>query len=43
MTMPDETGRAVPVRNRRRTIRIVLLCVVVAAMLFLAATGWLRG
>jgi hypothetical protein len=43
MTMPDETGRAVPVRNRRRTIRIVLLCVVVAAMLFIAATGWLRG
>ncbi len=43
MTMPDETGRAVPLRNRRRTIRIVLLCVVVAAMLFLAATSWLRG
>ncbi len=43
MTMPDETGRAVPIRNRRRTVRIVLLCVVVAAMLFLAAVGWLRG
>ncbi len=43
MTMPEETGRAVPVRDRRRTIRIVLLCVVAAAMLFLAATGWLRG
>ncbi len=43
MTMPDETGRAVSVRNRRRTVRIVLLCVVVAAMLFLAASGWLRG
>ena len=43
MTMPDETGRAVPVRSRRRTIRIVLLCVVVAAMLFIAATGWLKG
>jgi len=43
MTLPDETGRAVPVRSRRRTVRIVLLCIVVAAMLFLAATGWLRG
>ncbi|HTP17602.1 MAG TPA: hypothetical protein VMK13_17435 [Streptosporangiaceae bacterium] len=43
MTLPDDTGRAVPVRSRRRTVRIVLLCIVVAAMLFLAATGWLRG
>ncbi len=43
MTMPDETGRAARVRSRRRTVRIVLLCVVVAAMLFFAATGWLRG
>ena len=43
MTMPDETGRAARVRSRRRTVRIVLLCVVVAAMLFLAASGWLRG
>jgi hypothetical protein len=43
MTMPDQTGRAVPVRSGRRTVRIVLLCVVVAAMLFLAAVGWLRG
>ena len=43
MTMPDETGRAVRIRSERRTVRIVLLCVVVAAMLFLAAIGWLRG
>jgi hypothetical protein len=43
MTMPDETGRAVRVRSGRRTVRIVLLCVVVAVMLFLAAVGWLRG
>jgi len=43
MTTPDDTGRTVPVRNRRRTIRIVLLCLVVAAMLLLAATGWLSG
>jgi len=43
MTMPDETGLAVRVRSRRRTVRIVLLCVVVTAMLVLAAIGWLRG
>lgn len=41
MTTPDETGRAVPVRRGRRTVRIVLLCVVVAAILFLAVIGWL--
>jgi hypothetical protein len=27
----------------RRTVRIVLLCVIVAVILFIAATGWLRG
>ena len=43
MTMPDETGRAVRVRSGRRTVRIVLLCVVVTAMLVLSAIGWLRG
>jgi hypothetical protein len=43
MTMPDETGRAVRARSGRRTVRIVLLCVVVAAILFLAATSWLSG
>jgi hypothetical protein len=43
MAMPEGTGRTVPVRNGRRTIRIVLLCLVVAAMLLLAATGWLSG
>ena len=43
MTMPDETGLAVRVRSGRRTVRIVLLCVVVAAILFLAAIGRLRG
>ncbi len=43
MTTPDQTGRAVPVRRGRRTVRIVLLCLVVAAILFLAATGWLSG
>jgi hypothetical protein len=39
MTMPDETGRAVRVRSGRRIVRIVLLCVVVASMLFLAFTS----
>lgn len=43
MVIPDETGPAVPGRNWRRTVRIVLLCVVVAMILFIAATGWLRG
>ncbi len=43
MTTPDQPGRAVHVRRGRRTVRIVLLCLVVAAILFLAATGWLSG
>ena len=43
MTMPEGTGRTVPVRNRRSAIRIVLLCLVVAAMLLLAATAWFSG
>ena len=43
MTTPDETGRAVLVRRGRRTVRIVLLCLVVAAMLFLAAISWIPG
>jgi hypothetical protein len=43
MTMPDQTGAAVRARSGRRTVRIVLLCVVVAAILFLAAIGWLSG
>jgi hypothetical protein len=43
MTTPGQTGRAVPVRRGRRTVRIVLLGLVVAAILFLAATSWLSG
>ena len=43
MTTPDETSRAVHVGRWRRIVRIVLLCVVVAAALALATTGWLRG
>jgi hypothetical protein len=43
MTTPDQTGQPVPVRRGRRTVRIVLLCLVVAAILFLAAASWLSG
>ena len=43
MTTPDQTGRAVPVRRGRTTVRIVVLCIVVAAILLLAATSWLSG
>ena len=43
MTTPDQTGRTVPVRRGRRAVRIVVLCIVVAAILFLAATSWLSG
>jgi len=41
--MPDETGRAARVRSKHKTIHIILLCVVVVAMLFFAATDWLRS
>jgi hypothetical protein len=43
ITVPDATEPPVPARNRRRIVRIVLLCVIVVAILFIAATGWLRG
>jgi autotransporter translocation and assembly factor TamB len=43
MTVPEETEAATPARNWRRIVRIVLLCVIVAVILFIAATGWLRG
>lgn len=43
MTTPGQTSRAAPVRRGRRTVRIMLLCLVVAAILLLAATGWLSG
>jgi hypothetical protein len=43
MTTPDQTGRTVPVRRGRRAVRIVLLCLAVAAILFLATTSWLSG
>jgi hypothetical protein len=44
MTTPEGGGSsAVPVRIRRRTVRLVLLCAVVAAAVPLAAASWLRG
>jgi hypothetical protein len=43
MTVPDQMEPAVPARNWHRIIRIVLLCVIVAAILLIAATGWIRG
>jgi hypothetical protein len=43
MTMPDETGQAVRVRSGRRIVRVVLLCVVAAAILLLAVLGGVRG
>ena len=43
MTTPDETDPGVRVPRWRRILRIVVLCVIVAAILFLAATSWLSG
>jgi hypothetical protein len=43
MTAPDQTGRTAPARRGRRAVRIVMLCIVVAAILFLASTSWLSG
>jgi hypothetical protein len=43
MAMPDETGQADRVRSGRRIARVVLLCVIVAAMLLLAVAGLVRG
>ncbi len=44
MTAPNiETDPGMRVRRGRRTVRIMLMCVVVAAILFLAALSWTRG
>lgn len=43
MTAPDQTGPTVPTRRVRRAVRIAVLCIIVAAILFLAATSWLSG
>lgn len=44
MTAPNtETDPGMRVPRGRRTVRIVVMCVVVAAILFLAAISWTRG
>ena len=43
MTTPNQTDPGIRVSRGRRTIRIAVLCVIVAAILFLAATSWLSG
>lgn len=44
MTTPDnETDPEMRVPRGRRAVRIVVMCVVVAAILFLAAISWAHG
>jgi hypothetical protein len=43
MTTPDQTDQAPSARGARRTVRIVVLCLAVAAILFLAVIGWIPG
>jgi hypothetical protein len=44
MTTPDnETDPGMRVPRGHRAVRIVVTCVVVAAILFLAATSWAHG
>ena len=44
MTTPsNETDPGMRVPRGRRAVRIVVMCVVVAAILSLAAIGWTRG
>jgi TRAP-type C4-dicarboxylate transport system permease small subunit len=44
MTTPDyETDPGVRVPRGRRAVRIVVMCVVVAAILFLAVASWTHG
>ena len=44
MTTPsNETDPGMRVPHARRTVRIVVMCVVVAAILSLAAIGWTHG
>lgn len=43
MTVPDKaTDPGMRVPRGRRAVRIVVMCVVVAAILLLAVTGWVR-
>ena len=44
MTTPDnETDPGMRVPRGHRAVRIVVMCVVVAVILFLAAAGWTHG
>ena len=44
MTTPsNETDPGMRVPHARRAVRIVVMCVVVAAILSLAAIGWTHG
>ena len=43
MAIPNETNPGVLAPRARRTMRIAVLCVLVAAILFLAITSWLSG
>jgi hypothetical protein len=44
MTTPNnETDPGIPVPHGHRAVRIVVMCVVVAAILFLAAISWTHG
>jgi hypothetical protein len=44
MTTPNnETDPAIRVPRGHRAVRIAAMCVVVAAILFLAATSWTHG
>jgi hypothetical protein len=42
-TTNNETDPGVRVPRGRRAVRIVVMCVVVAVILFLAAISWTRG
>ncbi len=42
-TSNDTNPGILPPRRGRRALRIAVLCVVVAAILFLAVTSWLSG
>ena len=44
MTTPNNvTDPGMRVPRGRRAVRIAVICVVVAAILFLAATSWIHG
>jgi hypothetical protein len=44
MTTPDnETDPGIRAPRARRAVRIAVICVVVAAILSLAATSWIHG